>query len=45
MKGGRFPITHIEGNKALRKRGIYCAKTEDRLQMERRGLYERMKEL
>ena len=26
-KGGRFPNTHIEGNKALAKKGIYCAKS------------------
>ena len=42
-KGGRFPNTHIEGNKGLRKKGIYCAKTEDRLQVQHQNLYDRMK--
>lgn len=30
VKGGRFPNTHIEGNKALRKKGIHCASSMDR---------------
>ena len=29
-KNGRFPDTHIGGNEALRKKGITCAKTQDR---------------
>lgn len=44
-KNGRFPNTHIEGNKALAKKGIYCAKTEDRIQQRRRNLEDRLKEL
>ncbi len=44
VKGGRFPNTHIEGNKGLRKKGIYCAKTEDRIQLQHRNLYDRLKE-
>lgn len=43
VKGSRFPNTHIEGNKGLRKKGIYCAKTEDRLQVQHQNLYDRMK--
>ena len=34
---GWFPYTHFEGNKALAKKGIYCAKTEDRIQQRRRN--------
>ncbi len=30
VKGGRFPNTHIEGNKALRQQGIHCAASMDR---------------
>jgi len=41
-KGGRFPNTHIEGNKALAKKGIYCAKTEHRLQVQHKNLYDRL---
>ncbi|OUO50114.1 hypothetical protein B5F77_13460 [Parabacteroides sp. An277] len=43
-KNGRFPNTHIEGNTALRKKKIYCAKTEERLQAMHKNLYDRMKE-
>ncbi len=43
-KDGRFPNTHIEGNKALRRKKIYCAKTEDRLQYEHKNLFERLQE-
>ena len=41
-KGGRFPNTHIEGNKPLAKKGIYCAKTEHRLQVQHKNLYDRL---
>ena len=27
---GRFPNTHVSGNKGLRKRGIKCAQSQDR---------------
>ena len=30
-KNGRFPNTHIGGNKALNDKGIYCATTQDKL--------------
>jgi len=29
-KGGRFPNTHVSGNKYLRNQGISCAQTYDR---------------
>ena len=29
-KNGRFPNTHVSGTKALRKRGIKCAQSQDR---------------
>jgi hypothetical protein len=31
-KGGRFPNIHVGGNKHLKRRGIYCAQTQDRLE-------------
>ena len=44
-KDGRFPNTHIEGNRALRKKGIFCAKTMDRMEMRRKGLYDILNEV
>ncbi len=29
VKGGKFPDIHIDGNRALRKKGIHCAKSQD----------------
>lgn len=29
-KNGTFPNTHVSGNEALRKKGITCAKSQDR---------------
>jgi hypothetical protein len=29
VKGGKFPNSHIEGNKALRDKGICCAARQD----------------
>ena len=44
VKGGQFPNTHIEGNRALGKKGIYCAKTMDRIAARQQGLYDLMRE-
>lgn len=30
VKGGRFPNSHVSGNKAMRKRGIGCVQSQDR---------------
>lgn len=30
VKGGRFPNTHVSGNKALRQKGIGCVPSQDR---------------
>ena len=43
--GGRFPNTHIEGNRALGKKGIFCAKTMDRMAVKQKGLYDIMNEI
>ncbi|NLB92809.1 MAG: hypothetical protein GX792_05255 [Bacteroidales bacterium] len=34
-RGGKFPNTHIGGNKFLVDKGIYCAQTTDRLEREK----------
>lgn len=31
QKNGKFPNSHVGNNKALNKRGIYCASTQDKL--------------
>lgn len=30
VKGGKFPNTHISGNKALNDKGITCVQSQDR---------------
>lgn len=30
-KGGKFPNTHISGNKYLKSQGIYCSQTQDKI--------------
>lgn len=42
-KNGRFPDTHIDSSPDLRKKGIYCARTQDRQAGRRRNLTEQMK--
>ncbi|GHT30497.1 hypothetical protein AGMMS49574_10310 [Bacteroidia bacterium] len=43
-KNGKFPDTHIEGNKTLRDKGIYCAASQDYESMKHKNLEERIKE-
>lgn len=31
-KGGKFPNTHVSGNKYLKSQGIYCSQTQDKLE-------------
>jgi hypothetical protein len=31
-KGGKFPNSHISGNKYLKQNGIYCAQTQDKIE-------------
>ncbi|MBN1985146.1 MAG: hypothetical protein JW761_02520 [Prolixibacteraceae bacterium] len=31
LKGGKFPNTHVSGNRFLKKQGVYCAQTQDKL--------------
>lgn len=30
-KGGKFPNTHVGGNKHLKKEGVQCATTQDKM--------------
>lgn len=39
-RNGKFPNTHIGGNKALSKKGITCAKTDDKMAQAKKGLYD-----
>ena len=31
-KGGKFPNTHVSGNRYLKKQGVYCSQTQDRME-------------
>lgn len=31
-RGGKFPNTHVGGNKHLKKQGIPCAQTQDKIE-------------
>jgi hypothetical protein len=44
-KGGRFPSMHIEGNAALRAKGIHCAKTLMKEDSEHKNLYDKIVEI
>jgi len=40
VKDGKFPETHISKNPAMKKKGIHCAKTMDRLEQVRTNRYK-----
>ncbi|MCD8263691.1 MAG: hypothetical protein LUD02_05640 [Tannerellaceae bacterium] len=44
IKGGKFPNTHVSGNKALREKGIACVKTQHLDQAMHKNLFERLEE-
>ncbi len=35
-KGGKFPNTHVSGNRYLKRNGVYCSQTQDKLE-QRKG--------
>jgi hypothetical protein len=41
-KNGHFPDTHVGNNKALREKGIHCAKTQDREDIRKKNLFDRL---
>lgn len=45
VKGGKFPQTHIAGNKELTKKGISCSKSQDVSDRTRKNLFDRLNEI
>lgn len=44
-KNGRFPNTHVSGNKYMRSKGIGCVQSQDyAARHQRRGIQERVTE-
>jgi hypothetical protein len=41
-KDGRFPDMHVGNSKALKEKGIYCAKTQDWVAGREKNLFERL---
>ena len=39
-KNGKFPNTHVEGNKALKEKGITCMKRQDREDFNKKNIFE-----
>ena len=35
LKGGKFPNTHVSGNKYLKRNGVYCSQTQDRIEQRK----------
>jgi len=40
-KGGKFPNSHISGNKYLKQNGIFCAQTQDKI--DQASAYKKVK--
>jgi len=34
-KDGKFPNTHVSGNKYLKRNGVYCAQTQDKIEQKK----------
>ena len=34
-KGGKFPNTHVSGNRYLKKQGVYCSQTQDKIEQSK----------
>ncbi len=41
LKGGKFPNTHVSGNRYLKSQGVYCSQTQDKL--EQRNAWRKIK--
>lgn len=37
---GKFPHTHVEGNPGLRKHGIGCVKSQDKIARNKKNIFE-----
>ena len=33
-RGGKFPNTHVSGNKYLKNQGVYCSQTQDKIEQQ-----------
>lgn len=44
-KNGEFPNTHIGGNKNMKKKGIYCAQTYDKIEQAKAKKELRFKQM
>ena len=44
-KGGKFPNTHVGGNKHLKKNGVHCAQTQDKIEQRKAWKSLRFKNL
>ncbi len=39
-KNGKFPNTHVSGNKYLREHKIYCVQTQDRMEQNKENIHK-----
>ena len=44
-KGGKFPNTHVSGNRYLKRNGVYCAQTQDKLEQAKGRKQNQFKKL
>lgn len=45
-KDGKFPNTHVSGNSYLKRKGVYCSQTQDKLEQakgRRQNQFKKMK--
>lgn len=42
IRGGKFPSTHIEANKALREKEIHCVNSQMESEARRKNLFDRI---
>jgi hypothetical protein len=42
VRGGKFPSTHIEANKALREKGIHCVNSQMESEARQKNLFDRI---
>ncbi len=45
-KGGKFPNTHVSGNKHLKRQGVHCWQTQDKIEQRkawRKVQFEKLK--
>jgi hypothetical protein len=45
-KGGKFPNTHVGGNRHLKSKGVYCSQTQDKIEQlnaNRKSKFQKLK--